>query len=109
MKTINDLNKNKCALLGFAPHLEDIPSPIDSTPSCMMRANGGLYCKQDKIHLDRTSGDSHNTPPMPKDVFQLERLGRGLGVRLMSIKNNATAPSPVPPKESASAPETTTD
>lgn len=103
MKTIYDLNKNKSALLGSAPHLEDIPSIIDSTPACMMRANGGLYCKQDKIHLDRSSGDTHNTPPMPKDVFQLERIGRGLGVRLSSLKP-APAPAPAPSPSPASAP-----
>lgn len=99
MKPYNHLNKTKEPLNGLPIHLEDLPTIVDTTPSAMMKANGGMYTKRDKIHLDTNSGDSHNTPAMPKDVFQLERLGRGLGRRLMSIATNTATPTSTPPVE----------
>lgn len=85
------------------PILETPASIVDSCPTAMLAASGGQYAKRDKIHLDRNRGnETHESIVGVKDIFDADKIVRGLGGYLASRVEQITAPAaPAAPAEPA--------
>lgn len=69
---------------GEKPIIKTPVSVVDCNASTMSMASGGEYLKRDHKHLDKNAvGQTHDSLVPPTDIFEADRMVRGLGAYIM--------------------------